>query len=393
MKRFKTLQRTLALTAAACLLCFTIAQAKKPVRPPREAAYTIVPFMPPDVTTISSGVADLNEQGHAVGWEEFPNGDVQALHFNMETSAYTTLSGGAATGAEGVNNLNQIVGSNGDFGAFWDSPTNGPILLLPLDPTDDPQSVRVVFWATDINDDGVVIGASMESFGFENEDGTTSITSTLLTGVVWRVVVDNAGVAHVDGPLPLLPLNGHIESFAGCLNELAGGSAQVTGYSSGPREAVLWTIDLNPEDGTLALPGPPVSLIPLRSQGAGINNFGDVCGQSDSRPFVALAGQDPQTLPVPRNTQDGYADDINDMGEIVGQLDIHKNKGGAIGPPRWHAYLWSNGEPIDLHKQIDQNSGWDKLKWANTINNAGVIGGWGSLDVDRRGFLLIPNQP
>jgi hypothetical protein len=33
MHRFKTFQRTLSLTAAACLLCFTIAQAKKPDKP------------------------------------------------------------------------------------------------------------------------------------------------------------------------------------------------------------------------------------------------------------------------------------------------------------------------------------------------------------------------
>jgi hypothetical protein len=33
MKRFKTLQRTLALTTAACLFCFTIALAKKPQDP------------------------------------------------------------------------------------------------------------------------------------------------------------------------------------------------------------------------------------------------------------------------------------------------------------------------------------------------------------------------
>ncbi len=48
---------------------------------------------------------------------------------------------------------------------------------------------------------------------------------------------------------------------------------------------------------------------------------------------------------------------------------------------------------IDLGKQIASNSGWDKLEWATTINNAGVIGGWGRFDVQHRGFLLIPNEP
>ncbi len=304
-------------------------------------ATAVVCGSPGSAVSTRSGVSDLNggtlEEGYAVGWVELAEGNAQAVHLDLATGFYTTLSGdGPSTSAGGVNNLNQIVGKDGAFGAFWSSPTANPVPLLPLPPT-TPQpgmeSVSVGSGASAINEDGIVIGGSSELFQVDNGDGTYSFV-TLSTGVVWRVVVDSDGI-HVDGPRPLLPLNGHVESHAGPgnLNELVDGSAQVAGYSSGPREAVVWTIGLNP-DGTLAPPGTPVSLSPSPSRGNGINNLGDVCGRSDKRPFVALAGQDPQTLPVPRNTQDGYADGINDLGEIVGQLEIQKKtRGGTIDPP------------------------------------------------------------
>ena len=386
--------QTSAVGLAACLACLTPVQAKGP---PKQAAYTIVPFMLQDSVSTASGVSDLNDEGHAVGWVEWADGNVQAVHLNLATNLYTTLPGGSSTSAGGVNNLNQIVGKDGDFGAYWSGPWANPVPLPPLPPAISlpagAQSLGVQSGALDINDSGIVIGGSSELFEIDNGDGTYSY-DMVDTAVVWLVTLDSAGV-NVDDPLPLLPLDGHAESFVGtgCLNEITGGAAQAAGYSSGPSEAVIWTIGLN-QDGTLALPGPPVSLSPSTSRGNGINNFGDACGRSNRRPFVALDGQDPETLPVPRNTQDGYADAINDSGEIqiVGSLDIQRSRGGTIGPPQWHAYLWRNGQPIDLGVQIDSRSGWDGLRWADTINNAGVIGGWGRFDVQHRGFLLIPNE-
>ena len=97
-------------------------------------------------------------------------------------------------------------------------------------------------------------------------------------------------------------------------------------------------------------------------------------------------------LDVPRDTQDGYALDVNDFGEVVGELDTRKVKGGQTSAPRWHAYMWRNGTRVELGKQIDQSSDWDKLSTASTINNAGLIGGVGRFDVQRRGFLMIPND-
>lgn len=368
--------RRLPIVAAGMLACLLYTDAVQAKGPPKQAAYTIIPFLPPEIESIASGVSDLNNQGHAVGWAEMADGTTQALHLDLVTGLYTSLLGDGRLGAGGVNNINQIVGGNDIDGLFWSSPSAEPIVLPPL-----PGDVRS--WATAINDAGIILGGSDDDFIYP------------ATGVVWRVILSDQGGWQVDGPLPLGPLPGDTVTWGADINELLEGAAQVTGRSAGiTDEAVVWTIALN-MNGTLALPGDPVPLgtlglnIPSRSIAAGINELGAVCGKSDSRPFVAFPGDAPQPLSIPRDTYDGAALAINDVGELVGKLDIRKVKGGQMPPPQWHAYLWRNGKAIDLQSQIDASSGWDGLFWADTINNAGVIGGWGRFDVDHRGFLLI----
>jgi probable HAF family extracellular repeat protein len=107
-------------------------------------------------------------------------------------------------------------------------------------------------------------------------------------------------------------------------------------------------------------------------------------------PFVAPTGQSAQPLPVPRDTAFGTAFDINNLGEIVGRLTV-MIRGGFVDAP--YAYLWKDGDMINLEKQIDRKSGWDRLWGASVINDAGIIAGYGRFDVERRGFLLIPNEP
>lgn len=100
-----------------------------------------------------------------------------------------------------------------------------------------------------------------------------------------------------------------------------------------------------------------------------------------------------QMLPIVKDTQDGWANDLNNLGEIVGQLDVYRTTGYIAGPGNFRAHLWRDGKTIDLNTQISSKSGWGRLWGARTINDAGIIGGWGHYDVERRGFLLIPNSP
>jgi probable HAF family extracellular repeat protein len=382
----KQMGRWFVIAVTIGLVYSTVASAVKPVKPPADdggAPYTIVPFMPPEFASTGSWVSDLNEQGHAVGHAEAESGLDQALHLDMATGVYTSLQGGAT--ATGVNNLNQIVGYQRYGGLFWSSPTAAPVDLPPL-PGDGGSLAEA------INDDGIVVGSSLGGSG----DGVPRVR-----GVVWRVVVDANGDAQVDGPRLLLPLAGSIRWVPVDITETVEGVALAAGDSRFENflvEAVVWTVELNPEDGALLEPGPPTGLgtlglqDPSESNALGINDLGDVCGGSDARPYIAPAGEAMEPLPVTRDTYWGWAYDVNNLGEIVGKLDI-RSKRQSIGPSVHYAYLWRNGEMIDLEKQIDRESGWDRLWGAYVVNDEGIIAGSGRFDGLHRGFLLIPNTP
>jgi hypothetical protein len=386
-QRTGTTVSTLAAAIAAVLLTFAWAapsEGRGGGGGGSTTPYTIVPFLPPDFASTSSYVSDVDESGHAVGDAEDENGGSQAVHFNIATSIYTSLPGGLS--AQGVNNLNQIVGGTSVGGVnlalFWSSPTANPIPLPPLagDVSSD---------AFAVNDDGIVVGESASGVSPKR-------------GAVWRVLVDSNGDVQVDGPVERPPLIVGTAAQARNVNEVVDGTAWIVGNSADL--AVTWTVALR-TDGTLAAPSAPVPVGTLGgswSEGAGINNFTDVSGRSatiDSTsfgaPFLRLAGQSIQPLPIPRDTVFGIAEDINDAEEIVGSIRIlvrFEKGANGYGPGVEHAWLWKDGSGIDLNKQIPSKSGWD-LKWATVISNDGVIGGWGNFDVYTRGFLLIPAVP
>ena len=377
--------RLLPIALGIWAVCAAAALAAKPVTP----AYTIVPFVSPlppqGCTSAQSEILDLNDCGQAVGFEEFSDGSstsvYQALHLDIETKTCTVLTRGRF--ATGVNKFNQIAGqrmSDGrSVGMFWKAPDDpDPVDLPPL--SNDTQS-----WPEAINDAGIIAGVSLD-------DDHASVN-----GVVWIVKVGQSGVVSVYGPWQLPPLPGDPQGEGLDLNQVMDGSCQVTGASIGAddsREAAVWTVDV---DGTVAMPGPAQSLVEngASSLAYGINMFGDACGMvgagNKSLPFLAPAGLTAEVLPLPRYTQYGRAWDINNFGDIVGQLDIYRVTGWIHGPGNYYAYLWKGDNPIDLNTQIDRESGWGRLLMATAINDAGVIGGLGLFDIPWRGFVLIPN--
>lgn len=397
MKRWIRKPEIVAVAVAACLLCNTVTQAKKPPAP--SAAYTIIPFLPPNFASTSSSVEDVSDEGYAVGVAEVDGGRRQAVHLDVTSGIYTSLQDGIR--ANGVNDHNETVGvmQTGDFvnAAFWGNPSALPVPLPPFLASNLPPgtwSVSVNSGAFAINNDGIVIGGFSELLEVDHGDGTYSY-DTIDTVVVWRVIVDGASVA-VDGPIELPSLYAGAEGQAFDINETVGGTAQVVGRSGD--QAVIWSIELSAEDGTLIIPGTPAPVSTPDaswSTGWGINNRMDISGrmQSDSVafdvPFLALAGQEAQPLSIPRGTVNGYANDINDTGAIVGSLRILDKR--ALGPGREYAYFWKDGQSIDLNTQVSDDSRWE-LNWAGVISNGGLIGGWGVFDAEFRGFLLIPND-
>jgi uncharacterized membrane protein len=370
-----------AVVLSVNLLSLTPAEAKKPTEPPGggggEAAYEIVAFMPDVADAVESWVSDINDVGHAVGGILLTDGTTQAVHLDLVTGDYTLLAGGSDSVAAGVNNLNQIVGSVGNRAAFWPTPSSAPILLPFLAGNDN-------HWTRQINDAGIIVGGS-------NNSAPPGVA------VVWSATVDELGVMQIDGPLPLLPLSGDSESAVSDINEAVGGVAQAVGHShtNEDYQAVVWTVSVS-ADGTLGTPGLPQSVgtlglnSPSTSRGQGLNNWGDVCGISDKLPFVAVNGDPPEALSVPRNAAVGYALGINDFGKVVGEVTPALKKNQTI-PSKPNAYLWRDGQAIELIKQIDPNSGWESLWGAHTITNDGMIAGQGAFDGIGQGFLLIPN--
>lgn len=72
---------------------------------------------------------------------------------------------------------------------------------------------------------------------------------------------------------------------------------------------------------------------------------------------------------------------VNDSGTIVG------TSFNALGKPR--AFVVDNGIMIDLNSRIAANSSW-VLQTAREVNESGSIVGWGRLNNETRGFVLIP---
>lgn len=332
-----------------------------------EPAFSIEPFMAPNTNSVSSFVNDINEQNQAVGGMELVDGSRQAI-YRDNSGTYAILAGGEAAG--GINNLNEIVGSDEFTALYWSSPSADPVTLPPLD--GDIRS-----WAYRINDDGIILGSSW--------DGIPGNT----VSVVWRVFVDDDDMFQVIGPVAI-PGN-HSSTD---LNQVINGTAQI--LSSDEQQAMLTEIELNP-NGSFSIFSPSVGVgtlgihAPSWSIGYGLNNLGHVCGLSDGHPFVALARQAPFALSVPRKIWHASAEDINDHGDVVGYAE-HKIKGYSNPPGAKHAKLWQAGERIDLTGQLPRKSGWDRLTKAYVINNNGMIGGYGRYDVQIRGFILIPNQ-
>jgi probable HAF family extracellular repeat protein len=83
---------------------------------------------------------------------------------------------------------------------------------------------------------------------------------------------------------------------------------------------------------------------------------------------------------LPGGTE-SYAGGINDLGQIVGESTV---PGGPL-----HACIWQKGGLQDLNNLIPANSGW-VLNHASSINKAGQITGFGTINGANHGFLLTP---
>ncbi|MEZ6094099.1 MAG: hypothetical protein R3C03_07635 [Pirellulaceae bacterium] len=94
-----------------------------------------------------------------------------------------------------------------------------------------------------------------------------------------------------------------------------------------------------------------------------------------------LSSQRSFELPLPVGDQTGRATDINDLGDVVGQVGLEDRP-----------VAWIGNEIVDLNIASDSESqGWILLN-ATRINNSGWIVGDGLYQGQARGFVLKPLQ-
>jgi hypothetical protein len=377
----------LLILTVACLTTLNLSEAKKPDNSGGGggggggAAYTVIAFAPDGVQFDASSIWGLNDAGDVVGNVTTENGTV-SYHLDLNTGSYTSLPGIAWA----VNDLGEIVGTTfaQDAGYYLSTFDAVPV---PLEPLTDDLYVSV----NSINNSGIIVGTSTGLRPTPTEVGQTA--------VAWRPIFTEDGTVTIDGPVPLLPLDGYSSSSASDINDpIGGGPFEIVGGSDSPGSEIeggIWTIALNP-DGTLSAPSDPVSLGTLDGSpvyGGAINSLGDVCGSVlvsgvGRRPIFVPFDGPAQPLEVVRNTTWGTASDINDLGVMVGTIETVTK--GSISYRRY-GYIWegANSDPVKLENLIDKQSGWG-LYYAHDITNDGLIAGKGYYDHERLGFIMVP---
>lgn len=383
MKDLRFKWRSLVASTIACLLCFTIAEAKKPSEPPGGGGGGGGNSDPGNTLIIaqiaaSGSVEDINDWQEVVGAVLMESGDNVAAYWAVNesngeiTSNLTILPDGK--NAHAINNLGEIVGESIDIAGnavavYWSSSSSSAIELPAL-----PD--HVVSFASSINNDGLICGYVSKNALDENNEpipGTIDIPSN--RAVVWRAASDD-GTPIISGPFELPSDGDGSSSAAHAVNDSdESGFAQIVGYrrSTVPGEggAFLWEVQSD-SDGTVSiLTIPKGDGLPT-----GINNSGSFCGRLIGRSEVdALVWSDDTVSVLDRGkgrnkVPEAWAWDIGDTGIVVGMAGTYVDS---------RACLWDgiDGTLTYLDSYLEPDSPVLGLTRATAVNASGDIVGQG----------------
>ncbi|HNQ24049.1 MAG TPA: hypothetical protein PKK06_13260 [Phycisphaerae bacterium] len=316
-----------------------------------------------------------------------------------------TPNGPWVSGAYGLNNAGQVVGSGGvpmppppapPSAFYWESGM-GMLDIGVLGGYSTSNAVginsagRVVGWG----DDAVFLWD--EATGFTEIDlgpgflevGALNNSDQVVGRASHHAYIWQAGMGRVD-----LGTFGGYSSVAHGIND----AGQVVGAAEKPGSPVpLHAFVVTPENGVWyrdddsdgindlmsdlkTLPGHDIS------QAYDINVHGDIVGASytfgvqDIRAFIYRHGEMQNLGTLDGDSSIAYA--INQQRQVVG----YSKTAAGVG----HGFLWQNGVMVDLNDLLPPGTGWEIIM-ASDINDLGWIAGTGvGPNGEAHGILLIP---
>lgn len=307
----------------------------------------------------------LNDQGDVVGSSTLPNGgSTHAFLYRGGTMRDLGTLGGATSRAYDVNENGVVVGdadlspstscSEGSRRAFL---FDGQLRQLNAHPLQPPLTSMEchVSGALAINDRGDVVGYyndvhQSDGRAWELTDGKS---------YAWGGRA-NANDINNSGTTVMTEGIGNTAAYVGSTPWLNGIEWKALTFDGrarwGTGEAINekgWVVG-----GSDWLGGPPKAFLYRNS---GMEDLGMLPGADGSRAYG-----------------------LNEVGDVVGSSPSIDRKAEAA-----RAVIWSEGHLIDLNTLIPTGSGW-VLENATDINNRGQIVGVGSLNGQKRAFLLNP---
>ena len=288
----------------------------------------------------------INNAGNVVGQADLTgNAETDAFQYNGVTNVDLGTLGGTNSNALAINDAGQVAGNSlppTGFSTIAFLYTNGPI--VPLGDLGGGYSSAAV-----INNATMVAGESSDT------NGNTH-------GFVW-----SAGIMTDVGTL------GGSYSTVYALND-AGLAAGVTTVPDGTMRGFTYAGGTMSNIGTL---GGSLSVA------FGVNQAGQVIGDStttnDAEYHAVLYAGGTLTDLGTLGGNFSFADAINNLGQVVGQ------SGTTNGAS--HAFLWQNGQMIDLNTVLPADSGWE-LNEGLFINDAGRVVGVGTLGGISQWFVM-----
>ena len=300
---------------------------------PNDVRYRTVPIgvLPGKTNSdITEEVNVINNLGHVAGFSFVNTGDIRDYFLtaqafvwqNAKLQALPLLQGWPGAFATGINDRDQVIGEANNFDSsgrrlrtaiFWDE--GKAIDLGTLDSNSNSAAFGINNWGTAVG------------FNHSLADGHN-------TPVVWY-----GGKIHA---LPLLP--GETNALAFGINDFG----VISGFQYVNQDigevACLWYWN-----------GSRYTVVGLGSLGGnyseafGVNNWGQAVGDSsnagDLNSLAALWDwRGPHTLPLLPGDTDGFANPINDLGQVLGlSFGVDEN-----GDDTQRVVLWQNGRVIDL---------------------------------------------